>query len=69
MEKESIKHENIYLTPENGGIKLYEGVKKYIEFYNSERRYTSINNNSSEKYLHPFITITKKKPRFELFLS
>lgn len=40
----SIKYEHIYLNPANGGIQLYEGVKKYIEFYNHQRRHTSLGN-------------------------
>ena len=48
---ESIKYEHIYLNSENGGFELHEGVRKYIGFYNSERRHTSINNNTLEKYL------------------
>ena len=31
-----LKYEHIYLTPPNGGIELYEAVRKYIEFYNTE---------------------------------
>jgi len=41
-----LKYEHIYLNPANGGIELYERVRKYIEFYKSERRHTSINNNT-----------------------
>ena len=37
-----LKYEHIYLNPANGGIELYEGVKKYIDFYNQNRRHTSI---------------------------
>jgi hypothetical protein len=51
------------------GIELYEGVRKYIEFYNTERRHTSIKNNTPDKYLNPINTNTKNKPIFELCLS
>jgi len=40
----ALKYEHIYLNPANGGIELYEGVRKYVEFYNTKRRHTSINN-------------------------
>lgn len=39
----SIKYEHIYLNPANGGAQLYKGVKKYIDFYNNERRHTCLN--------------------------
>ena len=67
--KMALKYEHIYLNPANGGIELYEGVRKYIEFYNIERRHTSIKNNTPEKYFNPFNTNTKNKPIFELYLS
>jgi putative transposase len=38
----SLKYEHVYLRPANGGIELYEGVKKYIEFYNDERRHEAL---------------------------
>lgn len=39
-----LKYEHIYLKPANGGIELYEGVKKYIDFYNQNRRHSGIKN-------------------------
>lgn len=38
----ALKYEHIYINPANGGVELYEGVRKYIDFYNQERRHTSI---------------------------
>lgn len=38
----SLKYEYIYLNPANGGVELYKGIKKYVEFYNSERRHESL---------------------------
>lgn len=38
----SIKQEKIYLNPPNGGLELYQKVKEYIHFYNTERRHTEI---------------------------
>jgi len=67
--KKSRLYEHIYLNPAYGGIELYEGVRKYNEFYNTERRHTSIKNNTPEKYFNPINTNTKNKPIFELSLS
>jgi putative transposase len=64
----ALKYEHIYLNPANSGIELYEGVRNYIEFYNTERRHTSIKNNTPEKYFNPINTNTKNKPIFELSL-
>lgn len=38
----SLKQEYIYLNPPNGGMELFQGVKRYVKFYNSERRHQSI---------------------------
>jgi hypothetical protein len=57
------------LNPVDSGIVIYEGVRKYNEFYNTERRQTSIKNNTPEKYFNPINTNTKNKPIFELSLS
>jgi putative transposase len=38
----SLKQEKIYLNPPNGGMDLYEKVKEYVHFYNTERRHTEI---------------------------
>lgn len=46
----TIKYEYIYLNPANGGIELLQGVKKYVEFYNKERRHESIGKVSPEEY-------------------
>ncbi|PYF68474.1 IS3 family transposase [Pedobacter nutrimenti] len=35
----SLKQEYIYLNPPNGGMELFQGVKRYVEFYNKERRH------------------------------
>lgn len=37
----SLKKEYIYLNPPNGGMELFKGVKRYVEFYNNERRHQS----------------------------
>jgi len=38
----SLKQEKIYLNPPNGGLDLYQKVKDYVQFYNTERRHTEI---------------------------
>lgn len=32
----SLKREYVYMNPANGGVELYEGIEKYIQFYNQE---------------------------------
>lgn len=46
----ALKYEHIYLNPANGGVELYEGVRKYIEFYNNERRHTSLGNQTPNNF-------------------
>ena len=48
----ALKYEHIYLNPANGGVELYEGVKKYIHFYNQNRRHTSINNHTPDEFYY-----------------
>lgn len=38
----SLKQEKIYLNPPNGGVDLFQKIKEYIHFYNTERRHTEI---------------------------
>lgn len=53
----SIKYEHIYLNPPNGGIQLYEGVKKYVEFYNKERRHTSIGDLTPNSFFNSSVNV------------
>ena len=46
----SLKYEYIYLNPANGGVELYKGIKKYVEFYNAERRHESLNYETPNEY-------------------
>jgi putative transposase len=46
----SLKYEHIYLCPANGGVELLAGVKKYINFYNNERRHDSLNKMTPEDF-------------------
>lgn len=38
----SVKTEYVHINPANGGIELYKGMKKYMEFYNEERPHQSL---------------------------
>lgn len=53
----ALKYEHIYLSPANGGIELYEGVKKYVHFYNKQRRHTSIGNLTPDNYYYQMKTV------------
>ncbi len=39
----SLKYENIYLHAYQDGVELYEGLKKYFQFYNHQRYHQSLN--------------------------
>jgi len=38
----SVKYEHVYLFPASDGIECYHGLKKYFEYYNTQRRHQSI---------------------------
>lgn len=38
----SLKYEHVYLRPADDGVALYEGVKAYMHFYNTERLHQSL---------------------------
>lgn len=38
----TIKYEHVYLNPAEDGIELYTGIHNFIEYYNTERRHSSI---------------------------
>ena len=40
----ALKYEHLYLNPANGGIELYEVIRKQVLFYSTQRCHTSINN-------------------------
>lgn len=54
----SIKYEWIYLNPANGGIQLYEGIKKYVEFYNNERRHTCLNDEVPNVFFNSYQNVS-----------
>ena len=41
----SIKYEKIYLNPPSDGLDLFVKIRDYIEYYNTKRRHSKINNN------------------------
>jgi putative transposase len=38
----SLKQEKIYFNPPNGSVDLFQKIKDYVHFYNTERRHTEI---------------------------
>ena len=53
----ALKYEHVYLNPANRGIELYEGVRKYVLFYNKQRRHTSINNLTPDSCFNQLKTV------------
>lgn len=45
----SVKYENIYLQSYRNGMELYQGLKKYFNFYNKERFHESLNYKTPEE--------------------
>ena len=43
-------------NPANGGVELFKGVKKYIDFYNKERRHDSLSKETPNEYYHSKIS-------------
>jgi len=38
----SLKYDYVYLNPANDGLELYQGLKKYISYYNYELHHQGI---------------------------
>ena len=38
----SVKYEHVYLFPASDGLQCYQGLNTYFEYYNSERRHQSL---------------------------
>lgn len=51
----SVKYEYAYLNPANGGLDLYHGMKKYMNFYNNQRPHQSL------KYQVPGMVFKQQK--------
>lgn len=48
----SVKYEDIYLKAYENGLDLYEGLKKYFEFYNNERFHQSLHYKTPAEIYH-----------------
>ena len=47
----SLKYEHVYLKPADDGLQLFKGIQDYINFYNNQRRHTSLKRQTpSESY-------------------
>lgn len=51
----SVKYENIYLRVYENGLDLYEGLKEYFVFYNSERFHQSLNYKTPNEVYHQLV--------------
>jgi len=45
----SVKYEEVYLNEYANGTEAYEGISKYMTFYNQERRHTALNKQTPEE--------------------
>ena len=45
----TIKYEYIYIHPEDTGAELYQGIKRFIDDYNYNRRHQGINHRVPSK--------------------
>jgi putative transposase len=54
----TIKYEHIYLYPANGGIELLRGIRKYIDFYNNERRHHSLNQIAPNNFYYSNVSVS-----------
>ncbi|MBK6527460.1 MAG: transposase [Crocinitomicaceae bacterium] len=48
----SVKYECVYLRAFEDGIKLYEGLSNYFNFYNNERMHQSLHKTPASIYLN-----------------
>lgn len=39
----SVKYEHVYIYPASDGLESYQGLRKYFEYYNKQRRHSSLN--------------------------
>ena len=53
----SVKYEHVYLFPASDGLECHQGLKKYFQYYNQERRHQSLDN---ETPLSIYRQISKK---------
>ena len=45
----SLKYEHVYLKPAEQGLELFQGIQSYIDFYNKERRHSSLNRQTPQQ--------------------
>jgi putative transposase len=38
----SVKYKHVYVYPAADGLESYQGLRKYFEYYNNERRHSSL---------------------------
>lgn len=38
----SVKYEHVYIYPASDGLESYQGLRKYFDYYNNERRHQSL---------------------------
>lgn len=48
----SVKYEKVYLNPPKDGRDLYNQILEYLQYYNTERRHSSIGDNFPIQYYH-----------------
>jgi len=48
----TIKYEYVYLHPCNTATELYKGISQYMDYYNKERRHTSLANECPDDIYH-----------------
>lgn len=53
----SVKYEHVYLFPASDGLQCYQGLQTYFQYYNSERRHQSLEDETPETV---FKMISKK---------
>ena len=49
----SLKYEHIYLKPADNGLELYQGIERYIHFYNQQRRHQSLDSLTPQESFEP----------------
>ena len=46
----SLKYEHVHLFPASDGLELYAGIKRYIQYYTTERRHQSLDSQIPQEY-------------------
>ena len=53
----SVKYENVYPNAYTDGHTLYKGLRRYFEFYNNERKHSSLDKRTPTEVFHSGITV------------